>query len=69
MSLQDHHRLVLISGCRLLDHNDIFHGILYIEKLMCFRKVHQEIADLLHIAGAVRDLRDLFKIVKNFLRF
>ena len=29
---------------------------------MCFCKVHQEIADLLHIAGAVRDLRDLFKV-------
>ena len=69
MSLQDHHRFLLVSGSCLLDHNDIFHSILYIEKLMCFCKVHQEIADLLHIAGAVRDLRDLFKIVKYFLRF
>ena len=69
VSLQDHYWLILISGSCFLDNDHIFHSILYIEKLMCFRKIYQKITDLLHIAGSVRDLRDLFKIVKYLLRF
>ncbi len=69
MPLQDIWRFLLITGCRLLDDDNVVQCILNALQSPLPGKLFQIIADLLLIAGTVRNTADLLKKVKYACRF
>ena len=69
MSLQDHHRSILISAGSLLKYNHIPAFILNITKSMLLGKIRKIITDPLRIPRTMGDFCNLLKIMKNSFRF